>query len=307
MNIDHAIGKFEVYLKAERGLSPKTIEAYATDLAQFGEFLERTDEESLRVDRIGLLHIRAFLRGQVDRGLSSRSMMRKISSLRSFFRFLVRRKYCALDPTLNLSTPKRRETLPTLVGEERIREMMSLPDVSTLTGLRDRAILEFLYGTGVRLSEMVRLDIADFVDGGETIRVLGKGNKERLVPWGGEARRWFYLYQKKRFGLRGKCDEQFLQRHRGCAAFSAGEHTRRISARTVQRIAAKYLRRVSLSAAVSPHVLRHAFATHLLDNGADLRAVQELLGHESLSTTQTYTHVTPKRLKETYRKAHPRS
>jgi len=306
MNIDKAIVKFETYLKAERGLSQNTIEAYATDLAQFAEFLERA-ETSAGVDGVRLLEIRAFLREQVDRGLSSRSMMRKISSLRSFFRFLVKRQHCALDPTLNLSSPRKRESLPTLVSEDRIREMMALPDVSTLSGVRDKAILEFLYGTGVRLSEMVGLDVADFIDGGETLRVFGKGSKERLVPWGGEARKWFFLYQKKRFGGRGEFDEQHLKRHRKCAAFSAGVDTRRISPRTVQRIAAKYLGRVSLSAAVSPHVLRHAFATHLLDNGADLRAVQELLGHESLSTTQVYTHVTPKRLRETYRKAHPRS
>jgi site-specific recombinase XerD len=307
MNIDQASVKFAVYLNAERGLSPKTIEAYATDLAQFSEFLERIERGPVRVDRVGLLQIRAFLREQVDRGLSSRSMMRKISSLRSFFGFLVRRQHCSLDPTLNLSSPRKRESLPTLVSEDRIREMMALPDVSMLSGVRDRAILEFLYGTGVRLSEMVTLDIADFVDGGETLRVLGKGSKERLVPWGGEAKKWFFLYQKKRFGGRGEFDGRRLRPHSKHAAFSAGVATRRISPRTVQRIAAKYLRRVSLATAVSPHVLRHAFATHLLDNGADLRAVQELLGHESLSTTQIYTHVTPKRLRETYRKAHPRS
>ncbi len=306
MNIDKAIVKFEIYLNAERGLSPNTIEAYATDLAQFAEFLERV-ESSVGVDRVGLLEIRAFLREQVDRGLSSRSMMRKISSLRSFFGFLVKRQHCPLDPTLNLSSPRKRESLPTLVSEDRISEMMTLPEVSTLSGVRDKAILEFLYGTGVRLSEMVALDIADFIDGGETLRVFGKGSKERLVPWGGEARKWFFLYQTKRFGGRGKFDERRLKQHRKCAAFSAGVDTGRISPRTVQRIVGKYLRRVSLSATVSPHVLRHAFATHLLDNGADLRAVQELLGHESLSTTQIYTHVTPKRLRETYRKAHPRS
>jgi len=306
MNIDKAIVKFETYLRAERGLSPNTIEAYATDLAQFAEFVERT-ESSAGVDRVGLLEIRAFLREQVDRGLSSRSMMRKISSLRSFFGFLVKREHCALDPTLNLSSPRKRESLPTLVSEDRIGEMMALPEVSTLSGARDKAILEFLYGTGVRLSEMVALDVADFIDGGETLRVFGKGSKERLVPWGGEARKWFFHYQKKRFGGRGEFEERRLKQYRKCAAFSAGADTRRISPRTVQRIVGKYLRCVSLSAAVSPHVLRHAFATHLLDNGADLRAVQELLGHESLSTTQIYTHVTPKRLRETYRKAHPRS
>jgi site-specific recombinase XerD len=306
VDIDRAIDKFETFLKVERGLSPKTVEAYGTDLAQFGEFLiER--RRVVRLDRIALVEVRAFLREQVNRGLSNRSMMRKISSLRSFFGFLVRRGYLASDPTLNLSSPRKRDSLPTVVSEERIKDMMALPDVSKLYGIRDRAILEFLYGTGVRLSEMVTLDIAEFVGGTETLLVTGKGDKERLVPWGGEARKWFLRYQTKRFAARRGLDARALRRYTKYPAFSAGAATRRISPRTVQRIVAKYLKRVSLSSSLSPHVLRHAFATHLLDNGADLRAVQELLGHESLSTTQIYTHVTPKRLRDTYRKAHPRS
>jgi len=307
MNIDQAIDKFEMFLDVERGLAAKTVEAYATDLSQFADFLSERSEVAVRVDRVALVDVRAFLRDQVQRGLSSRSMMRKISALRSFFGFLMRRGYCSTDPTLNLSSPKKRDSIPTVVGEERIRDMMDLPDTSTFSGVRDRAILEFLYGTGVRLSEMVALDIADFLQGGETLRVLGKGSKERLVPWCGEARAWFFRYQMQRFGGRGDFNENSVISYKDHPAFSAGMAPRRISPRTVQRIVARYLRRVSMAASVSPHVLRHAFATHLLDNGADLRAVQELLGHESLSTTQTYTHVTPKRLQETYRKAHPRS
>jgi integrase/recombinase XerC len=183
---------------------------------------------------------------------------------------------------------------------------MDIPDTDALTGCRDRAILEFLYGTGVRLSEMVNLNIADFVDGGEVIRILGKGDKERLVPWGGKARTAFLEYQKRRLGLDGEVDDDSLRAYRACPAFSATVKPR-ISPRTVQRIVERHLRRVSLATAQSPHSLRHAFATHLLDNGADLRAVQELLGHESLSTTQVYTHVSTGRLKAIYKKTHPRS
>jgi integrase/recombinase XerC len=172
--------------------------------------------------------------------------------------------------------------------------------------LRDRAILEFLYGTGVRLSEMVGLDLGDFIEREESLRIIGKGNKERIVPWGGEARRVFLAYQGMRFGIESLADESALRPHRSMAAF-ATRVRERISARTVQRIVGKYLRQVSLAAACSPHSLRHAFATHLLDNGADLRAVQELLGHESLATTQTYTHVTSRRVRAGYRRAHPRS
>lgn len=305
LNIDVAIEKFISYLDVERGLSPNTVEAYATDLAQFAAFLR--ERKIALAERVQLVDVRAFLRRRVGEGLGTRSMMRKVSALRGFFGFLVRRGDCVADPTLHLTAPKRRESLPTVVSEDRIREMMALPDVSELSGVRDRAILEFLYGTGVRLSELVTLDIADLVESAEVIRVIGKGDKERIVPWGGEARKWFLRYQRKRFGIVRDAGEKALERFRAHAAFSAGSDPRRISPRTVQRIVHRYLRRVSLAASVSPHTLRHAFATHLLDNGADLRAVQELLGHESLSTTQIYTHVTPKRLRETYRKAHPRS
>ena len=307
MTIDQAVEKFELYLKVERGVSPNTIEAYTTDLAQFTGYLVAQGGEGQKIDDIRLVDVRAFLRHQVSRGLTSRSMMRKISSIRSFFGFLVRKGHCQADPTTNLASPRKRESLPTIVGEDRIREMMELPDVSALAGIRDRAVLEFLYGTGVRLSEMVGLDIVDFVRGGETLRVVGKGDKERVIPWGGEAKRWFFSYQTARFSTGSPIDESSITGYKEYPAFSAGVSPRRISPRTVQRIVGRYLKKVSLAASVSPHVLRHAFATHLLDNGADLRAVQELLGHESLSTTQIYTHVTPKRLQETYRKAHPRS
>jgi len=306
MNVDRAIDKFESFLTAERGLAANTVQAYVTDLAQFSDFVAGRSGGTVAVDRVTLVDVRAFLRQEVSRGLNGRSMMRKISSLRSFFKFLLRRGHIKSDPTLNLSSPRKRDRMPSVVSEERISEMMNLPDVSKLRGIRDRAILEFLYGTGVRLSEMVALNVEDFLQGGETLRIEGKGGKERLIPWGGQAREWFFRYQAKRYALRGKVGEGTLTAFRRHAAFSAAGEGR-ISPRTVQRIVERYLRRVSLAASLSPHTLRHAFATHLLDNGADLRAVQELLGHESLSTTQIYTHVTAKRLRDTYRKAHPRA
>lgn len=306
MNVERAIDRFEQFLTTERGVSPNTVQAYMTDLSQFSDFLYRRKDGSMAVGRVTQVDIRAFLRQEVVRGLSNRSMMRKMSSLRSFFGFLARRGHLKIDPTLKLLSPKKRDRLPSVASEDMVGDMMELPDVSQLSGIRDRAILEFLYGTGVRLSEMVGLNIEHFLNADETLRIFGKGRKERLVPWGGEARRWFLRYQKARFGLRARVGTSALEPFKRRAAFSAGRE-RRISPRTVQRIVAKYLKRVSRAAAVSPHSLRHAFASHLLDNGADLRAVQELLGHESLSTTQIYTHVTAKRLKETYRKAHPRS
>lgn len=306
MKLDSAINQFETFLRVERGMSPHTLAAYMTDLTQFLSFCEDRGGRVPRIDEVTLGDLRAFLRGEVARGLESVSMVRKLSTLRSFFKFLRLRRMIDADPTIHLASPRRRRSLPTHIGEEAIREMMELPDTTTLTGARDRAILEFLYGTGVRLSEMLGLDVRDFLRGGETLRVFGKGRKERLVPWGGKAREAFFDYQAIRFDLRGPVDDRALARHGGSPAFSARVKGR-ISARTVQRIVEKHLRRVAVARTLSPHSLRHAFATHLLDAGADLRAVQELLGHESLSTTQTYTHVAAKRLHQVYRKAHPRS
>ncbi|MEE9269260.1 MAG: tyrosine recombinase XerC [Candidatus Krumholzibacteria bacterium] len=305
MTIDRAIEKFEAFLRVERGLAANTLQAYGTDLAQFAEFADRKGKVRAAGD-ITLRDVRAFLREQVGAGLAASTVMRKMSALRSFFGWLTRRGHVRVDPTLHLARPRKRHSLPFIVGEDRIAEMMELPDTSTLKGCRDRVILEFLYGTGVRLSEMTGLDVRDFLQGGETLRILGKGDKERLVPWGGEAKKWFLQYQKVRFGLPGVARLAALSAQADRAAFSA-RVDRRISVRTVQRIVEKYLGRVSMGASLSPHKLRHAFATHLLDHGADLRAVQELLGHESLSTTQNYTHVTTKRLRAVYRKAHPRS
>jgi site-specific recombinase XerD len=306
MNLDTAIEKLQTHLAAERGLSANTVRAYATDLAQFAAYLSAKSGRVPQAAEVGLGDVRGFLRDQVKRGLGHTSMLRKISSLRALFVFLQRVGEIPVDPTLQLSRPRRHRPIPPVIPGEAISRMMDIPDREKLTGCRDRAVLEFLYGTGVRLGEMVGLNIGDFIDAGEVIRIVGKGAKERLVPWGGKARAAFFEYQKRRFGIEGEADDRALERYRDQPAFSAGV-TRRISPRTVQRIVEKYLRRVSMTTAQSPHSLRHAFATHLLDNGADLRAVQELLGHESLSTTQIYTHVSTARLKEIYRKSHPRS
>jgi len=315
MNLDEAIERFETWLTAERGLSRLTVRAYVTDLSQLAAHLEQRREPrekskrpaTVGVESVTLSDVRSFLRAQTQRGLVETSMLRKISSVRTFFGFLVKRGVIPADPTLHLSRPRKRSRIPPVVGEDIISQMMDLPDRKKLTGLRDRAILEFLYGTGVRLSELVGLDIADFADAGETLRIVGKGDKERIVPWGGEARRTFLEYQARRFDTGKKhVTRHDLRKFARHPAFSARKE-RRISPRTVQRVVEKYLRQVSLLSRQSPHTLRHAFATHLLDNGADLRAVQELLGHESLSTTQIYTHVSAKRLTDVYRKTHPRS
>ncbi len=303
MTLSDAINRFESHIRHERQLSPATVAAYLSDLAGLVFVLEREQVET--IENVELRHVRSFLRGEMARGLTSRSMMRKTSSVRAFFRYLKQKKHISEDPTLFLMQQVQRRTVPPIVSEARIEDMMELPDSKTLTGLRDRAVLEMLYGTGVRLSELVDLDVATFLPWRDPIRVVGKGEKERVVPVGDVAADALLAYWQTRFAVR-LVGEKELKSVRDNAAFSARGNAR-ISRRTVQRIVHKYLSRVAAMSQTSPHTLRHAFATHLLDNGADLRAVQELLGHESLSTTQIYTHVSVEHLRSVYRKAHPRS
>jgi len=296
--LDDAIERFREHIAHERGLSARTVEAYSSDLALFARHLDPDGEHSPRLSSITPLELRAFLAGEVGRGLSSRSMMRRVAALRAFFAFLRSRQLVKTDPTRQLAQRVSRRSVPTIVGEERIEEMMSLPDISTLNGLRDRAVLEFLYGAGVRLREMVALNVEDFLAADDHVIVRGKGNKRRVVPFGGRAREAVQAYWQVRFGSPRPTT------HMKEPAFAGRS---RINPRTVQRIVARYLRRVASVSKASPHALRHAFATHMLDHGADLRTVQELLGHSSLSTTQIYTHVSVEHLKKVYRKAHPRA
>jgi integrase/recombinase XerC len=297
--LDDAIERFREHIAHERGLSARTVEAYASDLALFARHLDPDGEHSPRVASITPLELRAFLAGEVGRGLSSRSMMRRVAALRAFFAFLRTRQVVKTDPTRQLAQRVSRRSVPTIVSEERLEEMMSLPDTTTENGLRDRAVLEFLYGAGVRLREMVALNVEDFLAAGDHVVVRGKGNKKRVVPFGGRAQAAVLAYWKARFG-------EAATAHMREPAF-AGRPGARINPRTVQRIVARYLTRVASVSKASPHALRHAFATHMLDHGADLRTVQELLGHSSLSTTQIYTHVSVEHLKKVYRKAHPRA
>jgi len=305
MDIDTAIERFRAHLEHERGLSPRTVEAYASDLSAMAAFLASAHGEGLDMDRLTTADVRAFLAAEVGRGLASRSMMRRMAAIRGFYRFLRDRGLVEVDPTRHLAQRAARRAVPTIISEERLGEMMELPDVGTLAGRRDRAVLEFLYGSGVRLRELIALNVGDFVPLGDRVTVKGKGSKSRVVPFAGRAREAVLAYWELRFGL-GRSGDRALGPVRGEPAF-AGRGVRRVSPRTVQRIVARHLRRVATVAKASPHALRHAFATHLLDHGADLRSVQELLGHASLSTTQVYTHVSVERLKKVYRKAHPRA
>jgi site-specific recombinase XerD len=309
MLLDAAIERFRTHLAHERGLSPRTVEAYCSDLASLAAFLAERGHDRIQAGAVGAEHLRAYLAAEVSRGLSGRSMMRRVSAMRSFFRFLERRGAISSDPTLHLAQRASRRSIPTIVSEERLERMMDLPDASSPVGCRDRAILEFLYGTGVRLGELVALRVGDFLPLGDRVTVRGKGNKARVVPFAGRAREAMLAYWASRFHLRA-ADDAALRRFAGAPAYAGQARAAaesRVSRRTVQRVVARHLRRVATVTKASPHVLRHAFATHLLDHGADLRTVQELLGHESLSTTQIYTHVSVEHLRKVYKKAHPRA
>ncbi len=291
------------YIRRERHYSSHTVAAYDDDLKQFNEFLTRHFESTtFNLDNIDHLTIRLFLGSLVERNISKKSIARKLSSVRSYFKFLLKRKIINRNPTLNIMSPRLPKMLPSFLDEGSVNAMMALPDVSTINGLRDRLVLELLYGTGIRLSELIQLNVhdVDVIQG--IIKVYGKGKKHRVVPLGNKAKDVFFSYCNVRPQLIEK-NGQVADR----SALLLTTHGKRMYAKGIYLIVNKYIDAVSDLKHKSPHVLRHTFATHLLNRGADLRAVKELLGHESLSTTQLYTHVTVDRLKRIYAQAHPKS
>lgn len=311
--IVRAFKDYLIHLGIEKRASEATIRAYEGDVVQFVDFLREELSREPRLRDIDGLVVRSFL-GRLSRdGYSKRSLARKVASLKSFFAYCHGRGLCPRDPTVGLTPPKIGKDLPVFASVAAMDRMMDLPAIDTARGLRDRAILELLYGTGMRLSELAGCSVASctFADG--TIKVLGKRNKERLLPLSGKAAEYLDRYLARRCGAAEGVAAGGGEGGRGAFADRAGEPliTGRggepISKRTIQRIVRKYLEQAAALSRMSPHVLRHTFATHLLDAGADLRAVQELLGHVSLSTTQIYTHVTSERLRAVYEKAHPRA
>jgi len=233
---------------------------------------------------------------------STRSICRKISTIRSFFKFISREGIVKINPTVNLLTPKIDKKLPCFLYLQEINKLIETPPGNTILGIRDRAILELLYGTGMRVGELVNLNVHDIDLYEKTVRVFGKGSKERILPLGNPSIRAIqeYITSRNLFIKNVSIIKIDLN------AFLLNRFGGRLSARSIRRIIIKYMKIAGLNKKVSPHVLRHSFATHLLGGGADLRSVQELLGHESLSTTQIYTHITKERLKIIYKKSHPR-
>jgi integrase/recombinase XerC len=295
-----AIESFVSYLSKEKRYSMHTVHAYRSDVEQFAEFLGGNDGTNghFKPEQTTKDQVRVFLGDLIRHGMNKRSVSRKLASLRAFFGYLARQGIIKANPTLSIVSPKQEKRLPQYLREAEIEQSLDEIETDTAAGVRDRAIIELFYGTGMRLSELVGLNLQDVDFPSETVRVLGKGDKQRILPIGKTAIRVLkdFLKIRHRFQASVQDSALFLNRNGG-----------RISARSVQQIVRKRLGAVSERARLSPHMLRHSFATHLLDHGADLRAVKELLGHATLSTTQTYTHVSREHLKRIYRQAHPRS
>lgn len=288
--MDRSIEQFISHLE-RRSLSPRTIRAYRRDLEQFA-----ASSAIAHPREATTVAIRAFLAEMLSRGNSKRSLARRLSTLRAFFKFLVDGGEVEANPAEAIRTPRFRQKLPKFLDVEQARKMVEAPrEQDRKNRVRDAAILELMYSSGMRVSELVSLDV-DRVDlDSGTVRITGKGSKERLVPVGSYARAAIAGYLQRRRASQGE------------RALFVNRFGRRLGGRSVRRIVKTYAALLGLAGKVSPHTLRHTFATHMLDAGCDLRTLQEMLGHSSLSTTQVYTHVTTRRMQEVYEKAHPRA
>ena len=295
------VDEYLTYLRVSKNFSIHTLESYGLDLRQFSVFFEKEQIAALHL--IDHLLIRRYLAKLKDDQLARTSIARKISCLRSFFKFLCRQGYLQVNPILGVSTPKLEKRLPEFLYPAELEGLLKLPDQSDYLGIRNQAILEIFYYSGLRLNEVVGLTIADLDLVKGYLRVYGKGAKERLVPLGGCAKRALEKYLKEvRPELLAKNDNLKPITH--VFLNYRGTH---LSGRSIQRLMDKYLQQLALHRKISPHTLRHTFATHLLENGADIRVVQELLGHVDISSTQIYTHLTKERIRAVYLKSHPRA
>ncbi|WP_213975798.1 tyrosine recombinase XerC [Tepidanaerobacter acetatoxydans] len=290
------IDSFIDYLMATKTASQNTIKAYSEDLSQFLEYLKQKKLSEPILVNATHLHIRGFLAYLQEKKISKRTAARKLSALRSFYKYLVVEGFAQENIAKSISTPKISKKLPLFLYPGEIEVLLSAPKNDVL-GIRDKAIMELLYATGMRVGELVSLKTSDINFGSNYIIVFGKGSKERVVFFGQKAEESLEKYLKE--------SRPFLTKDINCDSLFLNKNGTAISARSIRRIIDKYVKIATLNSEVSPHTLRHTFATHMLNNGADLKTVQELLGHSSLSTTQIYTHVTKERLKEVYDKTFP--
>ena len=294
----HIIQQFLDYLEKEKRYSPHTMMAYRTDIKQFCHFLDGYFQKVIpdfkEVDKTCMKHFLAYL---IEKGLAARTVARKLATMKAFFKYQERSELICVNPVSSIRAPKLSKRLPIFLEEHIIISLMEAPSTETVGGLCDRAILELFYGTGIRLSELVNLNVEDLDLTENLVKVVGKGNKERIAPFGDVVRRVLIKYLNKR-NVAADIESENIP-------LFVSNRGRRMSPRTVQVRLKRYFQQISAGIGLSPHILRHTFATHLLDRGADIRAVKELLGHESLSSTQVYTHLKVEQMKKVFRQAHP--
>jgi len=298
LNLEISIKKFIISLR-QRGMSLNTIRAYEFDLKEFNNFINKEFEKTPDFEKSARVIVRAYLTfiGEKNKPKSPATIARKIYSLRSFFKFLVKENIVSQNIFSYLTTPKTRKKLPVFLTEKEMENLLDLQKNTFSLGLRDQAILELLYSCGLRVSELVALNIDDIDFFSGTIRTIGKGNIERIVPVGDTALKVIYKYLNFR--------KKFVQPNE--KALFLNYAGKRITDRSIRKIIDRWVKQTAIKKHISPHIIRHSFATHMLNAGCDLRSVQEILGHKNLSTTQIYTHITTDHLKKVYEKAHPRA
>lgn len=293
---EHHLDRLQQYLIVEKGLSRNTLAAYLSDLQRFKDFLQQ--EALPAFQNLIPEHITGYLAERRRQGVAARTLARELVSIKTLYRFLREEGTLAVDPTEQISTPQQRQVLPDVLSLDEVEQLLEAPDRDTPLGKRDAAMLEVLYATGLRVSELVELSLGDVHAATGCIKVLGKGGKERLVPMGEVAAK-----RVEDYVLAGRLD---LAKGRQAAALFINRSARGLTRQALWKIVKKYVRQVAIHKSISPHTLRHSFATHLLAGGADLRSLQHMLGHVDISTTQIYTHVVQQRLQAVYTAHHPR-
>jgi integrase/recombinase XerD len=294
--MESQVRTFLTYLRIEKGLSDNTLHAYRRDMKKFTAFVAK---KGLKIQQVSRGDVVDFLSTLYHKGLDSRSVARHLATIRHFFRFLLLEGEVKEDPAATIESPKFRQGLPDFLTLEEVDRLLAQPDVSDARGLRDKAMIELMYSTGLRVSELCGLRLADVQMEAGCLRCVGKGNKERLVPIGRRALTVVEEYlQKSRPQILGDGSSQYV---------FINSHANKVDRITFWKTLGEYGRKAGLRKTLTPHMLRHSFATHLLDHGADLRSVQMMLGHADISTTQIYTHVVEERLKQVYKAHHPRA
>nr|WP_244359234.1 site-specific tyrosine recombinase XerD [Dolosigranulum pigrum] len=294
-----ALAEYIIYLKIERGLSANTVTSYKRDIEKYLTFL--TEKKITQLDEVSRFEILDFLQTLRQSGAADNSIIRMVSSLRKFHQYLKRESIVSDDPMQLIDTPKKASTLPKAISPQAVEQLLEAPDTTTPLGVRDRTILELMYATGLRISELVNLKLSDMHLTMGFIQTMGKGEKERIIPLGEIASQWLNHYLD---GARVYLQDQSAETSEYVFLNSRGKG---LSRQGVWKKVKQLALEAGIDQNVTPHTLRHSFATHLLENGADLRMVQELLGHADISTTQIYTHITKTRLKQVYSDYHPRA